>query len=73
MVPALGDYFGEDGTLVAPVAVDGGYYTKAADNMPMVGPVPDTPRGCYMCAITRPLPPRTRPMPTFSRLSALYQ
>ena len=57
MVPALGDYFGDDGTLAAPVAVDGGYYTKAADNMPMVGPVPDAPRGCYMCAITRPLPP----------------
>ena len=54
MVPALGDYFGDDGTLVAPVAVDGGYYTKAADNMPMVGPVPDAPRGCYMCAIPSP-------------------
>ena len=69
MVPALGGYFGDDGTLAAPVAVDGGYYTKAADNMPMIGPVPDAPRGCYMCAIPRPLPPRTRPI--LSRFSAL--
>ena len=50
MVPALGDYFGADGTLAAPVTVDGGYYTKAADNLPMVGPVPDAPAGCFMCA-----------------------
>ena len=52
MVPALGGYFGDDGTLAAPVAVDGGYCTKAADNMPTVGPVPDAPLGCYlyMCA-----------------------
>lgn len=48
-VPALGDYFAADGSLSASVFVDGGYYTKAADNLPLIGPVPGAPAGAFMC------------------------
>jgi len=50
MVPRLGEYFDSDGTMSASIAVDGGYYTKAPDNMPLVGPVADAPAGAFMCA-----------------------
>ena len=32
------------------VAFDGGYYTQAPDNMPLVGPQPGAPAGAFMCA-----------------------
>ena len=32
------------------MAVDGGYYTKVPDNLPLIGPVPGAPEGAFMCA-----------------------
>ena len=50
MAPRLGGYIGDDGTLRANVDVDGGYYTKAPDNLPLVGPLAGAPAGAYVCA-----------------------
>ena len=36
--------------MVAHVQIDGGYYTKAPDNLPLIGPVPGAPAGAYICA-----------------------
>jgi len=49
-VPALGGYLGEDGSMTANVSVDGGYYSKAPDNLPLIGPAAGGPRGAYVCA-----------------------
>ena len=50
MVPALGGYLADDGTMRANVSVDGGYYTKTPDNLPLIGALPDAPRGAHICA-----------------------
>ena len=51
MVPALGTrYLGDDGSMRANVTVDGGYYTKTPDNLPLIGALPHAPRGAYVCA-----------------------
>lgn len=50
MVPRLANYLAADGSLVAHVAVDGGYYTACPDNMPLVGPVPGAPENAFVCA-----------------------
>ena len=50
MVPALGDYLRDDGSAMPPVTLDGGYYTKAPDNLPLIGPLPGAPAGAYVCA-----------------------
>lgn len=50
MVPGLGGYLGEDGSMHASVTIDGGYYTKTPDNLPLIGAVPNAPRGAYICA-----------------------
>ena len=51
MVPGLSErYLASDGTMQASVVVDGGYYTKAPDNRPIIGPLPGAPRGAYVCA-----------------------
>ena len=50
MVPRLGSYLAEDGSMVASVSVDGGYYTKTPDNLPLIGEVPGAPEGCFICA-----------------------
>ena len=34
----------------ASVVVDGGYYTKTPDNLPLIGPLPDAPEGVFVCA-----------------------
>ena len=34
----------------ASVTVDGGYYTKVPDNMPIIGPLPGGPAGAFVCA-----------------------
>ncbi len=50
MVPALRGYLQDDGSMSAHISVDGGYYTKAPDNVPLVGPVVGAPAGSYVCA-----------------------
>lgn len=51
MSPALGDaYLAADGSMVASVSIDGGYYTKTPDNLPLIGPLPNAPKGAYVCA-----------------------
>lgn len=51
MVPALGTrYLGDDGSMRANVTVDGGYYTKTPDNLPLIGALPHAPHGAYVCA-----------------------
>eukprot|EP00308_Calcidiscus_leptoporus_P012181 CAMPEP_0119380458 /NCGR_PEP_ID=MMETSP1334-20130426/57046_1 /TAXON_ID=127549 /ORGANISM="Calcidiscus leptoporus, Strain RCC1130" /LENGTH=432 /DNA_ID=CAMNT_0007400291 /DNA_START=205 /DNA_END=1503 /DNA_ORIENTATION=+ len=50
MVPRLSEYVREDGTMSASISVDGGYYTKTPDNLPLIGPVPGAPHGAFMCA-----------------------
>ena len=32
------------------VHLDGGYYTRAPDNLPLIGPLPGAPAGAYVCA-----------------------
>mmetsp|Transcript_10350 Transcript_10350/g.34260 ORF Transcript_10350/g.34260 Transcript_10350/m.34260 type:complete len:527 (-) Transcript_10350:212-1792(-) len=49
-IPALGGYICPDGSMAAHVSCDGGYYTKAPDNLPLIGPVVGAPRGAYVCA-----------------------
>ena len=49
-VPRLAEYLAEDGSLQASFSVDGGYYTKTPDNLPLIGPLPDAPLGIYVCA-----------------------
>jgi glycine/D-amino acid oxidase-like deaminating enzyme len=49
-IPALGGYIGHDGSMAATVSCDGGYYTKAPDNLPLIGPVVGAPRGAYVCS-----------------------
>lgn len=44
MIPGMRRYFGRGGRCV----VDGGYYCKAPDNRPLVGPL--GPAGAYVCA-----------------------
>ena len=34
----------------ARVTIDGGYYTKTPDNLPLIGPLPGAPQGAYVCA-----------------------
>ena len=51
MVPALGSaYLSEDGSMRANVSIDGGYYTRTPDNLPLVGAMAGAPRGAYVCA-----------------------
>ena len=50
MAPGLARYFDESGSMAAHVAVDGGYYTKTPDNLPLVGPLPGGAQGTYVCA-----------------------
>ena len=50
MVPRLSEYLAADGSMQATVSVDGGYYTKTPDNLPLVGAAPGGPRGAYVCA-----------------------
>ena len=51
MVPNLGEkYLREDGSMGARVTIDGGYYTKTPDNLPLIGPLPGAPQGAYVCA-----------------------
>lgn len=50
MVPRLGDYFCPNGTIKANFAIDGGYYTKTPDNLPVIGALPDGPEGSFICA-----------------------
>jgi glycine/D-amino acid oxidase-like deaminating enzyme len=50
MVPRLADYLGNDGTMQASVSIDGGYYTKTPDNLPLIGAVPGGPEGSFICA-----------------------
>ena len=50
MVPGFNDYL----EAMPPLMVDGGYYTKVPDNMPMIGKVPASDgkgsvMGAYMC------------------------
>ena len=33
----------------ASVSVDGGYYTRAPDNLPLIGPLPHAPAGTFAC------------------------
>lgn len=50
-MPALGErYLAADGSMQASVSVDGGYYTKTPDNLPLIGAVPGAPAGCFVCA-----------------------
>ena len=51
MVPRLGEaYLAADGSMQATVAIDGGYYTKTPDNLPLIGALPGAPGGSYVCA-----------------------
>jgi sarcosine oxidase subunit beta len=51
MSPGLGEaYLAADGSMVASVSIDGGYYTKTPDNLPLIGPLSNAPKGAYMCA-----------------------
>ena len=51
MVPGLASsYLAGDGTMRASVSVDGGYYTKTPDNLPLIGPLAGAPSGAYVCA-----------------------
>ena len=43
-------YLGKDGSLVAKATVDGGYYTKTPDNLPLIGSAPGAPEGSFVCA-----------------------
>lgn len=49
-IPTLSGYIGSDGSISATISCDGGYYTKAPDNLPVIGPLPGAPQGAYMCA-----------------------
>ena len=50
-VPGLKEgYLGLDGCMQASVSVDGGYYTKTPDNLPLIGRVPGAPAGSFICA-----------------------
>ena len=50
MVPALGSYLRDDGSAMPRVHLDGGYYTRCPDNLPLIGPLPGAPTGAYVCA-----------------------
>ena len=51
MVPALGsEYLAPDGSMQANVSIDGGYYTKTPDNLPLIGALPGAPTGAFVCA-----------------------
>jgi glycine/D-amino acid oxidase-like deaminating enzyme len=51
MVPKLAEcYLADDGSMQATVSVDGGYYTKTPDNLPLIGAVPGAPAGSFVCA-----------------------
>jgi glycine/D-amino acid oxidase-like deaminating enzyme len=49
-IPALSGYIRPDGSMAAHISCDGGYYTKAPDNLPLIGPVVGAPHGAYVCA-----------------------
>ena len=34
----------------AGVSIDGGYYTKTPDNLPLIGPLAGAPSGSFVCA-----------------------
>ena len=44
-VPALGEYLRDEGSAMPRVQLDGGYYTRAPDNLPLIGPMPGAPAG----------------------------
>lgn len=50
MVPRLADYFCTNGTIKANFSIDGGYYTKTPDNLPVIGALPGGPEGSFICA-----------------------
>ena len=45
--------------LNASVAVDGGYYTRAPDNLPLIGPLAGAPAGFQPSSTSRRLNPTT--------------
>jgi len=47
MVPRLDEYLGN---IPSSTIIDGGYYTKAMDNLPLIGRLPGAPEGAYICA-----------------------
>jgi hypothetical protein len=59
-VPALGEYLRDEGSAMPRVHLDGGYYTRAPDNLPIIGPLPGAPAGTYV--LTLALNPSPQPL-----------
>ena len=60
-VPALGEYLRDEGSAMPRVHLDGGYYTRAPDNLPLIGPLPGAPAGAYVLTLTLNLDPTLTP------------
>ena len=44
-MPALGEYLRDEGSAMPRVQLDGGCYTRAPDNRPIIGPLLGAPAG----------------------------
>ena len=62
-VPGLGEYLRDDGSAMPRVHLDGGYYTRAPDNLPLLGPLPGAPAGAYVLTLTLSPNPNPNPKP----------
>ena len=62
-MPALGEYLRDEGSAMPRVHLDGGYYTRAPDNLPLIGPLPGAPAGAYVLTLTLNLDPHPGPDP----------
>ena len=62
-VPALGEYLRDEGSAMPRVQLDGGYYTRAPDNLPLIGPMPGAPAGARVACCPMTLNPNPHPAP----------
>ena len=62
-VPALGEYLRDEGSAMPRVQLDGGYYTRAPDNLPLIGPMPGAPAGARVACCPMTLNPNPHPNP----------
>ena len=62
-MPGLGEYLRDDGSAMPRVHLDGGYYTRAPDNLPLLGPLPGAPAGAYVLTLTLSPNPNPNPKP----------